>query len=314
MMPLDRHLQKFIAFLKTSDLLMPLSVKIDTSFIVPLIQYHSEPSKELLIEITKHAAAIKTHNHAVRFQNTRKSIGSFWKEIITQLSKNKNLINYVKGGLTHLHNETNRFNDLLTDLWGHFPKGTNQRSILYAVLGYDIGFVSEGTAIINLSHPEYNKNPDEILFRSMHELHHVVYTAYNPIFDLNQVHRTNQLCDVIKYCTHMEGLAIYSMLEPRRTANALMNRDYKLFLDNRARKKRVSEYFDILTKLETRADSPLHKNDWKILDRMSDRDRLWYVTGAHMAQMIESNLGHNQLIETMRLGPDDFFKTYHESF
>ncbi len=293
---------------------MPLSVKIDTSFIVPLLQYLSKPSKELLIEITKHDAAIKTHKHALRFQKTRKSIGPFWKDIMKQLSKNKNLMNYVKDGLTYLHNETNRFNKLLTDLWNYFPEGTNQRSILYAILGYDIGIVSEGTALLNLGHPEYNKNPDEILLMSMHELHHVVYTAYNPIFDLNQVHRTNQLCDVIKYCTHMEGLAIYSILEQRRTAKALNNRDYRLFLDDRARKKRVSEFFDIFTKLEIRADTPIHKNDWKILDRMSDRERLWYVTGAHMAQVIESNLGRNQLIETMRLGPDDFFKTYHESF
>jgi hypothetical protein len=103
-------------------------------------------------------------------------------------------------------------------------------------------------------------------------------------------------------------------LNQRKSAKALNNRDYRLFLDNQARKKRVSEYFDILTEMEIRDDSPLHEDDWKVLDRMSGRDRLWYVTGAHMAEVIDTKLGSETLIETIRLGPDDFFKSYHESF
>ncbi|MFW9805196.1 MAG: DUF5700 domain-containing putative Zn-dependent protease [Candidatus Thorarchaeota archaeon] len=293
---------------------MSLSVQIDTSFIVPLLQYLSKPSKGLLFEITKHEAAKKTHSHALKTRNTKKGIDSFWKHILNQLSKDESLIDNVKDSLTYIHKKTETFNELLMDLWNYFPEGTNLRSVLYTTLGYDIGIVSEGYALLNIGHPDFQKHPEEILFMSMHELHHVVYTAYNPFFDLSEIHRTNQLCDVIKYCTHMEGLAMYSILEQRKTAKALNNRDYKLFLDNRARKKRVSEYFDILTELEVRHDSPLDEVDWKILAKMSDRNRLWYVTGAHMAEIIDRNLGKETLIETIRLGPDDFFKAYHESF
>ena len=293
---------------------MKLSVKIDTSFIVPLIKHISKPSKESLVEIVNHEAAIKTHTHALRTRNTKKSISPFWKHILKQISKDDNLIAYVKESLAYIHNETDTFNKLLRKLWNHFPEGTNLRSDLYAILGYDIGIVSDGNALLNLAHPDFQKDPREILFMSMHELHHVVYTAYNPIFDLSEINRTNQLCEVIKYCTHMEGLAVYSTLKQRKSANALNNRDYRLFLDDQARKKRVSVYFDILTDLEVRADSPLHEDDWKTIERMSDRDRLWYVTGAHMAEIIDKELGHETLVETIRLGPDDFFKTYHESF
>jgi hypothetical protein len=293
---------------------MSLSVNIDTSFIVPLIQYISKPSKKLFIEITNHEAAVKTHLHALRFRNTTESISSFWKKILKQLSKQKGLTESVKDGLNFLYNETEVFNDLLTDLWNYFPEGTNLRTVLYVILGYDIGIVSDGHALINIGHQDFQKNPKEILFMSMHELHHVVYTAYNPIFDLSQIHRTDQLFDVVKYYTHMEGLALHSTLERRSAAKAIHNRDYQLLLDKRAKTKRVSEYFDILTDLEIRADSPLREEDWKILKRMSGRKRLWYVTGAHMAQVIEKNFGRETLIETIRLGPDDFFKTYHESF
>jgi len=293
---------------------MPLSVKIDTSFIVPLLKYLSKPSKDSLIEITNHEAAKKTHVHALRTRNTTKSVSSFWKQIMNELSKRKNLIDYVKQSLTFIHNETDTFDKLLKELWKEFPEGTHLRSVLYTNLGYDIGIVSEGCALINIGHEDFHKNPQEILFMSMHELHHVVYTAYNSFFDLTQVHRYDQLCDVVKYCTHMEGLAVYSTLEPRKSANILNNRDYQLFLDEKARKKRVSEYFDILTNLEVRGDASLQEEDWRVLGRMSDRNRLWYVTGAHMAQLIEEKLGHDTLVETIRMGPDYFFKMYHESF
>ncbi|MFW9844651.1 MAG: DUF5700 domain-containing putative Zn-dependent protease [Candidatus Thorarchaeota archaeon] len=293
---------------------MPLSVNIDTSFIVPLLKHLSKPSKESLIEITNHEAAKKTYSHAVRTRNTTKSISSFWKEIMNKLSKSKNLIDYVKQSLTFIHNETNTFDKLLKELWNEFPEGTHLRSVLYANLGYDIGIVSEGCALINIGHKDYHKNPQEILYMSMHELHHVVYTAYNSFFDLTQVNRFDQLCDIVRYCTHMEGLAIYSTLKPRRAANVLNNRDYKLFLDEKARKKRVSEYFDLLTELEIRGDAPLQENDWAILERMTDRNRLWYVAGAHMSQLVEEKLGHETLVDTIRLGPEYFFKIYHESF
>jgi hypothetical protein len=293
---------------------MSLAVRIDTSFIVPLLQYLSKSSKESLFEITKHDAAIKTYTHAKRFGNTKKNIESFWKEIMLKLSKNKKLTEIVKNSLTFLYNETDTFNDLLTDLSKYFPEGTNLKSNLYTILGYDIGIVSEGSALINLGHPDFQKNPREILFISMHELHHVVYTAYNPMFDISQITRTNQLCNFVKYCTHLEGLAVYSTLEQRKSANELDNRDYRLFLDEKARKKRVSMFFDILTDLEIRDDNPLQEDDWKIISKMSNRDRLWYVTGAHMAQVIENSQGLETLVETIRLGPNTFFKTYHDSF
>jgi hypothetical protein len=231
-----------------------------------------------------------------------------------QLSKKKNLIDYVKQSLTFIHNETDTFDKLLKNLWNEFPEGTHLRSVLYTNLGYDIGIVSEGCALINIGHEDYHKNPQEILFMSMHELHHVVYTAYNTFFDLTQVNRFDQLCEVVRYCTHMEGLAVYSTLEPRRAANALNNRDYRLFLDEKARKRRVSEYFDLLTDLEVRSDAPLQEDDWNIIERMTDRNRLWYIAGAHMAHLIEKKLGHETLVESIRLGPEYFFKMYHESF
>ena len=293
---------------------MSLSVRIDTSVIVPLIKYISSPSDELLLDITKHDAARLTHAHAVRFGNTKKNIKSFWKEILKSLSKREELIDQVKASMTYLHEESDAFNDLLKSLWTYFPEGTDQRTNLYGILGYDIGIVSEGNALLNLGHPDFKKDSRELLFMAMHELHHVVYTSYNSIFSLDQIHTTSQLVDLIKYCTQMEGLAVYCTLADRKAVGALNNRDYQLFLDDNARSKRVSKYFDILTDLQVRGSNPINSKDFNILEKMTGKDRLWYVTGAHMAAVIEKNQGKEVLVETIRLGPDDFFKTYHESF
>jgi hypothetical protein len=293
---------------------MPLTVQINTSFIVPLLKYLSNPSESLLREITNHDAARLTYAHAVRFGNTKKDIKGFWIAILKKLAERDDLTGLVKNSMTYLHNESDTFSDLLKDLWNYFPDGTDQRTNLYGILGYDVGIISEGNALLNLGHPDFNMDPREILFMAMHELHHVVYTAYNTIFSIDNLHTISQLLDVIKYCTHMEGLAVYCTLERRKAAGALNNRDYQLFLDEKARKKRVSKFFDILTDLEIRDSNPINEKDLKILDMMADKDRLWYVTGAHMAESIDSSLGRETLNETIRLGPDDFFKKYHDSF
>jgi hypothetical protein len=213
-----------------------------------------------------------------------------------------------------MYNELDLFNELLKDLWDYFPEGTDLSTNLYAILGYDIGIVSEGNALVNLGHPDFENDSREILLMAMHELHHVVYTAYNPIFDMTRMSTTSQLVNMIKYCAHMEGLAVYSTLEKRKSMNAMSNRDYKLLLDDRAKSKRVSAYFDILTKFEIRGSNPLQEKDWKVLERMTGRDRLWYVAGAHMAQMIDKKFGREALNESIRLGPEDFFMKYHETF
>ncbi len=293
---------------------MSLSVKIDTSFIVPLLKYISKPNDDLLREIGGHDAAKRTYAHARRFGNTKDPIRPFWKKTLKQLAKKDDLIPKVKSALQYLYNEQDTFDTLLKNLWNYFPEGTALNCRLFTILGYDIGIVSEGHALINLGHPLFEKDPREIFHMAMHELHHVVYTAYNSIFDPSAIRTTKQLTEMIRYCTHMEGLAVYASLAPRKAADALTHEDYKIFLNKGARNQRVNEFFNHLTRLETRLVKTVKKEDWRTIDKMSGGKRLWYIAGAHMAEVIDKNLGREFLNETIRHGPDEFFKAYHESF
>lgn len=293
---------------------MALSVRIDTSFVVPLLNYISKPSKDLLREVCEHEAAKRTYSHAIRFRNTEKKIRPFWQGILQGLSKDSGLKERVRAGLEYFYNEKDAFASMLKDLQNYFPEGTDIGCNLYTILGYDIGFVSEGQAILNLGHNEFERDPREIFYMAMHELHHVVYTAFNSIFDFSHVYKTEQLVDIIRYCAHMEGLAVYSTLEQRRATGALNPVDYQVLLNKKQRNRRVSDFFQILTRLDTKLGASVQDKDWRVLDQMSGKKRLWYITGAHMAETIDKKLGRETLNETIRLGHENFFKVYHEAF
>ena len=75
--------------------------------------------------------------------------------------------------------------------------------------------------------------------------------------------------------------------------------------------KRVREYFTLLSRLENNLEQEVERSDFEIFEKMSGRaTRMWYVTGCHMAQMIESAFGIDTLRQLVGKGCSDFFKTY----
>jgi len=294
---------------------MSLSVKIDTSFIIPLLKFLGESDEADIYAITDHPAARRTYAHAVFTRNTKRgTVQDFWRDITQSLKKDyKPLVSRVKSALTYLYNETDAFDQMIKDLWAYIPEGTKLRCNLYAMLGYDIGIVYEGNALINLDFPLFEKDPRELLFMSMHELHHVVYTAFNPLYDISKLITVENLVDMIKYYTHLEGMAVYAAYDSRKKMDAFTHEDYQTLNNKGQRHSRVNEYFRILTDFEFDKMRSIHDTDWQTISFMSDKKRLWYVTGAHMAETIDKELGRNALNETIRLGPDEFFKSYHDA-
>ena len=293
---------------------MPLKVRIDTSFIKPLLKYLKDSNTANLRLLTEHPAALRTHQHAVRFGKTKKPIMEFWRKLLKKYDNNSTaVIERIKSGLNYIYNDQNSFSEMMNELNNYAPNGLNVSTNLFTIIGYDIGVVSEGTALVSLDHNLYLNNQEELLYMSMHELHHVIYTAYNEIFRMADVRMTNHLVEVIRYCAHLEGLGVYVPYALRKRNNAFANDDYKIFQNRKLRQKRVSEFFGILTKYETEPVRSIHDKDWKILDFMTGKKRLWYIAGAHMAQAIENSSGREVLNETIRLGPEEFFRQYHES-
>ena len=177
-----------------------------------------------------------------------------------------------------------------------------------------IRIVSEGDALLNIGHSHFSENPSEMIYYAMHELHHVCYTHYHPIFAFSDLQTNRDLFDVVLYSTQLEGLAVYCPLKRRLSEHDLNDEDYRVLLNPNELHSKVQEFFGIYNDLRTAPIRPFAIDDYKILEEMSGRStRLWYITGAHIAQVIDSCLGRTELVNTIIEGSRSFFTAYEKA-
>ncbi len=278
-----------------------------------LLDYISGKSDIEFTGITDCTAAQLTYAHASNFGNTDATLEGFWKKITAKLAEDKEVtVTRVESSLQFISSESRAFDEMVLDLQGYIPSNTDIHCHLYGMLGYDIGIVYRQQALINLMHPLFEKDLREIIFMSMHELHHVVYTSFNPFFEMSDIMTLSDLVEMIKYCTHLEGLGVYVPLSSRIKAGVLVHEDYAVLLDERRRLECVQEFFSIFDHLLNGANRQIRDDDWSILDLMTSGKRLWYIAGAHMAQTIDRYLGRKALNDTIRQGPENFFSLYQD--
>jgi hypothetical protein len=129
--------------------------------------------------------------------------------------------------------------------------------------------------------------------------------------ELTKIRTLGDLSDVVKLLTHLEGMGVISPMRLRVEEGGLLDGDYKVLLNDVERKRRVRDYFRVLSRLENRRSQELREEDFQVFEDMSGRTtRLWYVTGCHMAQRIEQEYGVEMLRNLVKRGSEEFFKTY----
>ncbi len=290
-------------------------IVIDSSLVDFILSYIRGPSDALFDSVVDHPAARKTYSHAKRFNNTDLNRIAFWKGILEkEQSRNASYSKQVARNLEYIKNNQDMFNDAFDELAAYIPSDYVFECRLFLTLGYDIGIVSEGDALLNIGHKHFSMNPSEMLYYSMHELHHVCYTNYHPIFTFSDLKTNRDLFDVLLYSTHLEGMAVYCPLKRRLFEHNLNDEDYRVLLDPNECLSRVQEFFKIYNDLRTAQVRPLVEEDFEILEVMSGPSkRLWYITGAYIAQVIDSHLGREKLVNTIVEGPKSFFTAYEEA-
>lgn len=287
-------------------------VAINTRLVELALEYLASPSESILSELASCSAAQKTYAHACRFGNTNASRFDFWRSILTDALKEKRSFeNRIQSNLTYIESNEGVFLSAIQETAEYLPPDYNFQTRLNLILGYDIGIVSRGEAMLNIEHPHFSAEKRELVYMAMHELHHVGYTDYNPIYSLSDLQTLDDLRHAIRYSTHLEGLAVYAPLDRRISENGLGHEDYQFLVDSHKRQSRVREYFEILEALDKSRNRELNDSDFEILEKMSGRgSRLWYVTGAHMCKTIDEELGREALTETIQGGPNSFFAVY----
>jgi hypothetical protein len=73
--------------------------------------------------------------------------------------------------------------------------------VLYLTIGFDIGVAVSGAASLNLAHPHFVENQDEVWFYCVHEVHHAGFQKYHDLPVLADVKTTTDLVDLIRHLT-----------------------------------------------------------------------------------------------------------------
>jgi hypothetical protein len=288
---------------------------MDSSFLEGFLTYIQQPSNTLFAQLMEHPAAIRVHAHATQWQNTNADLPSFWTAILKkERHKGPGHHQRIQTALEYLTDHRLELDNALTEMQEYLPPTLDLDCYLYLMLGYDIGIVSQGDALLNLGHPLFHQESRELLYFAMHEVHHVGYTHLHPFFTLEELTTLQDLRQAIQYSTHLEGLAVYTPLQRRLTDQVLTHTDYPVLLNAPERDKRVHHYFDIYNNLSKTPDRPLQPSDFEVFDIMSgQQQRLWYITGAHMAQTVDTKLGRDALLHTISAGSANFFKIYEKA-
>lgn len=164
-------------------------------------------------------------------------------------------------------------------------------------------FVSGGV-VINVSAPYWRGNADNILNNLTHEIFHVGYSrmrAGRTEAPLDDEHLYGML-DALQN----EGTATYVGYQAVEAFPAPGERDYRM-LENPAHVRRLlGEVNDLFAQVGTLPQDELRRLAW----RVGVTRRGYYIVGAMMAQTIDAELGREELIRTLAVGPVSFVELY----
>ena len=289
-------------------------IELDNSFADICLKLIDNRTKDIFDDLIVHPAAVKVHAHAVRFRNTNEPIAAFWRSIVDD-HFNQEMESRINSSIEFLEENSDLYASCMDEVAEYLPKDLELECKLYTMVGYDMGIVSEGSAFLNIAHPFLKENPCELIFMAMHEVHHVGYNHYNPIFSYSELERLSDLRDAVRYSTHLEGLAVYTPLRRRLETSCIIHEDYPALMDEEIAEQRRTQYFDLVKEFERIPDRKVTDDDFELFESMSAKGkRLCYVTGACMAKIIDEKLGREALIDTVSQGPDSFFDLYNSVF
>ncbi len=158
-----------------------------------------------------------------------------------------------------------------------------------------------GEIVINMTATYWNNNPDNILNTMVHELFHVGYSYCEELREKEE----GPLSDIIRNI-HNEGVCTYIGYTAQDIFPAPDEKDYQMLDDKAEVRRHLENVNEILSKIGSLPEDELDKLSWDT----GVIGRSYYVTGAHMCQVIEEKAGKDVFKQTLLDGPKSFFETY----
>jgi hypothetical protein len=235
----------------------------------------------------------------------------FWSSQLSKIDWSPELEHDMNAIKTYLGNQEKK--KWLNEVLRYLPKRHIFKTTVYLNFGYDNIVYGEDIAL-NLNSRQFGLDKRESVYYLIHELAHAGYVRYHALPELWNIRTKRELLKVVKLLTHLEGMGVMSALRIRIRENGLCDNDYRAFLNDAERARRVSHYFRLISELESNLDEEVDESRSRLFDEMSGKEtRLWYITGCHMAQEIEKRRGLETLRNLVRQGSKEFFDTYLET-
>ncbi len=286
----------------------------DFSFAELALKYLETEDPLYLHQITELKATQHIRSHAEHFKNKvpQSSKQELVQYLVSPFKGEKNKWDDLKRNLRYSQNQIAKSDLAQKECLKYLPDNFRFSSHLFFTVGYDLGVVFGPNASVNLAHPHYLENINEIKYYSIHELHHagfVILKNYEmPSLDITTY---KEMTKLIEYFTHLEGMGTYAPFELRKKEHALdADKDYAVLQDDKLMDQCEKEYFEIYFHFKDNPEELITQDDWAKLNVLSDKKRLWYRVGARMAQIIDCRLGRKHLVSLIPEPAENFIQTY----
>jgi len=157
--------------------------------------------------------------------------------------------------------------------------------------------------VMNISHPDWKKDPSTIMNTLIHELFHVAFYRYEPLMTEIQADNSEQY-DILLNLMN-EGMATYVAYTSRSMYPATV-RDYDLLDDPHEVQRLIGQMNVLLASIDSLPPDQFRERVWNV----GVRWRALYISGGHAARTIDRELGREKLAEAMRSGPRTFVSMY----
>ncbi len=290
------------------------SLIYDFSFAELAIQYLESGDTLLLNKMADLEATHHLLNHAGQFHYNvpRDSGHALLKYLLSAYQENPEALRKIKQNLQFARDSIAQTDFPQRICMQYLPEKFAFSGKLFFTVGYDVGVVFADNASLNIAHPRFMENPQEMLFYSIHELHHAGFVQLKekqmPSLAITTY---GEMAELIEFFTHLEGMGTYAPLQARVKREALdQDSDYLALMDEEKMEALEQKFFTIYKHFKNQPYETLTPADWEKLAPFTDGARLWYRVGAKMASEIDKMSGREKLTGLMLLAPEYFFEAY----
>lgn len=185
------------------------------------------------------------------------------------------------------------------------PRGASDMSttVYLTTLIPQNAFQKHYNVVVNISHPQWQRDPAIIMNTIIHELFHVAFYRYEPLLAETQLDDSEKY-DILLNLMN-EGMATYVAYTARSIYPAAVS-DYALLDDPRQVQRLLGEMNTLLTSVDSLPADEFRQRMFNV----GVIGRALYIAGAHAAGTIERAGGRTMLLDAMGQGPRAFVSMY----